>query len=374
MDHGLQEDLTRDKPMDTSQFTSNVRKISLSSITTNPQNPRGQFDTTKDPSFERLASSVKQMGVLVPIVVRRKAGHDGQAQYELVDGERRYCAAKAVGLRLVPAHVLSTDVSPAELRKVMFHLHMTREQWEPWAQCIALGEIYPELQRGIPVSQKDQWAQKIRAETNTSAATARDRVRVLSWPKALKDEIENFLKLHPNHDIYSYVLAIEASIIEPSLQSFPEFYASPRTARVNEVRGGLLKKTLEGIATGSINSREVIRSVDTLFTPQLTDKSRRVASGIFKSLVTETNYMFEDARAEIAAKLPGAFAEKPPKLRRLIAQVESLAGILKDYRPEYIEHSAKLPGKRKEHKKNLSRALRDLEGAISSVLSILEDI
>jgi hypothetical protein len=49
--------------MDTSQFAGQVKTIPIDSIEVNPQNPRGPFDTAKDPSFERLVSSVKQIGV-----------------------------------------------------------------------------------------------------------------------------------------------------------------------------------------------------------------------------------------------------------------------------------------------------------------------
>ena len=91
--------------MNIGQFTGRVRKILVSAIKVNPGNPRGKFDTAKDPSFERLASSVEKMGVLVPIVVRTLPVTDGGTEYQLVDGERRYWAAKSVGRTHVPAHI-----------------------------------------------------------------------------------------------------------------------------------------------------------------------------------------------------------------------------------------------------------------------------
>jgi hypothetical protein len=357
--------------MNIKQFTSQVKPIAIETIEVNPGNPRGEFDTAKDPSFERLASSIKQMGVLVPIVVRSLGSTSGRIKYQLVDGERRYWAAKSVGRTHVPAHVLSTNVSPITIRKVMFHLHMTREQWGAWAQCMALAEIYPELEHGLKVSKKDEWVKKIHSETSMNPSTARDRIRVLSWPKQLKNKIAEFMEQHPSYDIYSYILAIEASIIEPSLEAFPEFYSTPRTAKVNQVRSNLLDKTLEGIETGTVSRREEIRSVDALFTPQLDKRARRIARRIFESLVYQAGYLFEDARSEIAVRLPEVFADKPPKVGRLITQIESLTQSLVKYEPAYLEHSAKRSAKRKELKDKLTKSLAGLIKAAQQLLDKL---
>lgn len=357
--------------MDTTQFTSHVKRIAVSSIEVNPDNPRGQFDTATDPSFERLASSVKKMGVLVPIVVRRLSGSDGHAKYQLVDGERRYWAARKVGRTEIAAHVLETGVSSAELRKVMFHLHMTREQWGPWAQCRALEEIYPELESGVSVSKKDYWIHKVHDETNTSAQTARDRIRVLSWSRELKKRVQEFVDKNPKADIYSYVLAIEASVIEPSLEAFPEFYGSPRTPKVNAVRRTLLEKTINGIETGLISNRETIRSVDCLFVRSLTDGEKKIARSIFRTLATKSDYSYDDARSDCAAQLPGIFAENPPKPRRLLALIESLTRALEKCDKSYLERSLMQPTKRREAEKAISDALKKLQRAATNLLNQL---
>jgi len=228
--------------------------------------------------------------------------------------------------------------------------------------------MYPELDRGIPVSKKDEWAQKIHEETGTSLSTARDRVRVLSWSRALKNKIEAFQERNPRQDVYSYVLAIEASVIEPSLEAFPEVYATPQASKVNQVRELLLDKTLEGIETGTIGSREVIRSVAPLFSRQFDKAARKTALNIFKSLLEQPGYLYEDARGEIAVSLPEVFAEKPPKLSRLISQIESLSATLDKYQPEYVQHSSTRPTKVKELKKKLLSALKNLERAVTGLL------
>src|ERR1039458_1603911 len=243
--------------MDTHEFTSQVEPIVLDAIQPSPDNPRGQVNI--DPSFERLVSSIHEVGILVPLVVRELP----HGKYQLVDGERRYLAAKQLRLPTVPAHVLSRVDSSVNLRKFMFHLHMTREQWGPLAQCKSLSEMYPELETGIRIEEKSDWARRIARETWMNSGTARDRVHVLAWPKTLKNRIYAFDLRQPDKDIYSYVLAIEASIIEPSVKNLDSFYnhGSPPDKKANEVRTALLNKTLNGIQINLVTSRDQIRAV-----------------------------------------------------------------------------------------------------------------
>jgi ParB family transcriptional regulator, chromosome partitioning protein len=186
--------------MDTQEFTSKVEPIALDAIQPSPDNPRGQVNI--DASFERLVPSIDEVGILVPLVVRELS----PGKYQLVDGERRYLAAKQLRLPKVPAHVLSKVDASENLRKFMFHLHMTREQWGPLAQCKSLAEMYPELENGIKIEEKPEWAKRIARETWMNTGTARDRVHVLAWPKTLKKRIYAFDANEPDRDIYSYVL------------------------------------------------------------------------------------------------------------------------------------------------------------------------
>lgn len=75
--------------------------LSISEIARNPNQPRKTFDEDK---LAELADSIRQNGVLQPILVRRK----GQ-KYEIVAGERRYQASKLAGLTEIPAVVREID-------------------------------------------------------------------------------------------------------------------------------------------------------------------------------------------------------------------------------------------------------------------------
>lgn len=80
------------------------RLIPIEEIRPNPYQPRVTKEADTDPHFQELVASIKEKGVLQPVVVRRR--HDG---YELVMGERRWRAAKAAGLTTIPAIVRLAD-------------------------------------------------------------------------------------------------------------------------------------------------------------------------------------------------------------------------------------------------------------------------
>lgn len=342
----------------TPEFTRGVRELRLGLIEASPENPRGSVE--EDASFERLVSSIAEVGILVPIVVREMAA----GRFQLVDGERRYLAAKKLRLPKVPAHVLSSGLNKQDLRKYMFHLHMTREQWEPLAQCKSLAEMYPEVRDGLKLADKPTWTKKIAGETWMNMRLARDRVHVLAWPALLKNKIYSFDATRPEGDIYSYVLAIEASIVEPSAKAFRAFYnhGKPVDRKANEVRASLFAKTVYGIENGVVTSRDQIRGVEPLFQSNLKEGQLKIAVRIFADLVDKPKFSYDDAVSLLETRMPELLAERPPKPQRLTGSVTSLAETLKAYKPEYLD-DIRPDSEKKRSKLQLKSALGDLAEA-----------
>src|SRR6185503_7601656 len=83
-----------------------LRDIPVGLVSPNPQQPRRRFDQA---SLDGLASSLRERGVLQPILVRPVPG----GTYELVAGERRWRAAQLAGLETVPALVRTSDDAQA---------------------------------------------------------------------------------------------------------------------------------------------------------------------------------------------------------------------------------------------------------------------
>ena len=82
----------------------NTNKVSIKDITRNKLQPRKHFDKE---SLDELANSIKQQGVIQPIVVRPDKMSEGK--YEIIAGERRWLASQNAGLHEVPVVILNED-------------------------------------------------------------------------------------------------------------------------------------------------------------------------------------------------------------------------------------------------------------------------
>lgn len=99
--------------------------IEIEKITTNPNQPRKNFDSE---ALQELADSIKQNGVLQPILVR-KVG----TKYQIVAGERRYQASKLAGLDKIPAVV--RDIDDAEVFQLALIENLQRADLSPMEEA-----------------------------------------------------------------------------------------------------------------------------------------------------------------------------------------------------------------------------------------------
>lgn len=102
-------------------------------IEENKENPRQEFDEQK---LDELAASIRSKGVLVPVTVFKK----GERQYVLLDGERRWIAAKRMNLSKIPAWITPKPDTVKNL-EAMFHIHMAREEWSNVDSVQALAKL-----------------------------------------------------------------------------------------------------------------------------------------------------------------------------------------------------------------------------------------
>ncbi len=92
-----------DKPTAILKPMSEMAEISIQEILPNPLQPRTQFDAE---SLEELASSIRQLGVIQPITVRKR---NSDGKYLIISGERRWRAAQMAGLEVLPAYIREVD-------------------------------------------------------------------------------------------------------------------------------------------------------------------------------------------------------------------------------------------------------------------------
>jgi ParB family chromosome partitioning protein len=107
-------------------------ELPLDSITPNPRQPREVFD---DDLLQELVTSIKEVGLLQPVVVRQL----GPARYELIMGERRWRACREAGLEAIPAIVRATDDEKLLLDALLENLH--RAQLNPLEEAAAYDQL-----------------------------------------------------------------------------------------------------------------------------------------------------------------------------------------------------------------------------------------
>ena len=84
------------------QNTADIMLIPIDMIEPNPFQPRSAFDQV---ALEELADSIRTLGLIQPITVRRKSN----GRYQIISGERRYRASRIAGLTEMPAYIRETD-------------------------------------------------------------------------------------------------------------------------------------------------------------------------------------------------------------------------------------------------------------------------
>jgi ParB family chromosome partitioning protein len=114
--------------------------VPVQAVTPNPRQPRQSFPEN---TLEALARSIREVGILQPIVVRRVNGG-----YELVAGERRLRAAKIAGLATIPAIIRTTDDAESLREALIENIH--RQDLGP----LELASAFQELQEDLGVTQE----------------------------------------------------------------------------------------------------------------------------------------------------------------------------------------------------------------------------
>lgn len=146
-------------------------EVDITSIRPNPRQPRRAFD---EDALAELVHSVREVGVLQPVVVRElPPGTDGQ--FELVMGERRWRAAREAGLATVPAIIRDTPDTALLRDALLENLH--RAQLNPLEEAAA----YDQLLRDFGCTQ-DQLAERI----GRSRPQISNTIRLLRLPPSVQ--------------------------------------------------------------------------------------------------------------------------------------------------------------------------------------------
>src|SRR3989344_378620 len=124
------------------QLTGSIFWIEVEKIRPNPFQPRQEFDEDK---LRALSDSIRQYGVLQPLVVTRKEvfAEDGsmRVEYELIAGERRWRASKIAGILQVPALIRSGEDSDKLKLEMAIIENLQREDLNPVDKARAFQQL-----------------------------------------------------------------------------------------------------------------------------------------------------------------------------------------------------------------------------------------
>lgn len=145
--------------------------LTIASISPNPKQPRSVFEPD---AFAELVHSIRELGVLQPIVVREKS----EGQYELIMGERRLRASKQAGLEKIPAVVRETADENMLRDALLENLH--RSDLNPLEEASA----YQQLLEDFGITQ-EQLADRI----GRSRPQITNTLRLLKLPPAIQRQV-----------------------------------------------------------------------------------------------------------------------------------------------------------------------------------------
>jgi ParB family chromosome partitioning protein len=144
-------------------------ELPLASIRPNRFQPRDHFD---EEALALLADSIREVGVLQPVLVRPVGDGD---EYELIAGERRWRAARRVGLQTIPALVRETGDAAALEQALVENLH--RDGLNPLEEAAA----YQQLIEDFGLTHDD-----VAARVHRSRATVTNTLRLMQLPPAIQ--------------------------------------------------------------------------------------------------------------------------------------------------------------------------------------------
>jgi ParB family chromosome partitioning protein len=157
-----------------------IYHIELDKITPNPDQPRRHFDQD---ALHELANSIREFGFLQPLVVsqvKKESANGVDVEYQIIAGERRFMAAKMLGLPRVPAIVRNVSLEREKLELGVIE-NIQREDLNP----IEMARSFQRLQEEFRMTQRE-----IAAKLGKSREFVANSVRLLDLPEAVQGALE----------------------------------------------------------------------------------------------------------------------------------------------------------------------------------------
>lgn len=214
-------------------------------------NPRGESEETiiNDESFPGLIDSIKQYGILEPIII--KSNPIDSNRFILVDGERRLRAAKSIKLKHIPSLLIENGIDGKILA---YHVHMLRKQWGKAAETKSIKRIINEIENSTPNLNENEIKKKIKEITKTKQSRINDLYILIKYEDKYID-----LVAEEKLDI-SYLIQGQTSFVNRVTNKFPEILVEfPE----NKIRSIIAEKSINKLVPGTRYWMDTFRDVFT---------------------------------------------------------------------------------------------------------------
>ncbi len=270
-----------------------VVDLDINLLQSNPLQPRGLITPE---SIADLAESIKEHGILEPLVVAKTP-----AGYQIVAGERRWRAAKMLGLKTVP--VLIKETSPQGMLEMALVENVQREDLNPLERA----QAFVRLEKEFGLTNKE-----ISQRIGKSPAYISNSIKLLSLPDALKDGLLSNLITE------GHARAL-AAIEDPKLMV--EAYKmilreSASVRRAEEIARRMKKKAGQAEKKFSYPPQIVSEEID-----QMRDDIHQALGGDEKTIVKVSRSRIE---TKVSIALKGNLAETEEKLQKIYCGITGL--------------------------------------------------
>ncbi|MFH1246615.1 MAG: ParB/RepB/Spo0J family partition protein [Candidatus Liptonbacteria bacterium] len=267
-----------------------IFQIEVDKIKPNPAQPRRAFDPE---SIRELASSIREFGLLQPIVVtkfEREVPTGTEVEYVLISGERRLLASKLLGLERIPAIIRNVDLERERLELAVIE-NIQREDLNP----IEIARSFARLQDEFRLTQRE-----IAARLGKSREVVANAVRLLDLPPSIQEAI---VKGEINESHGRLLLAID----DPGAQ----------------------EKLFRDLLSQRFTTRELKHRVDMLKNkPQIAEQEKKAGTEITPELKVLQERLSSELGAPVAIQKNGETGKivitfySPEELQNIVQKLE----------------------------------------------------
>ncbi len=259
-----------------------IFELDINLLQANPLQPRGIIASA---SLQDLIESIREQGILEPLVVARTP-----AGYQIIAGERRWRAARALGLAQVP--VVVKDTTPQGMLEMSIVENVQREDLNPIERAQAYKRLIDEFGLGT---------NEVAKRVGKSAPTVSNTMRLLSLPDAIKDALVAGVITE------GHVRPL-ISLSDPKLMLdlFKKILKENSTVRQTEEMARQIKAEVE--------KKEPRSKSDKLYIPELDEIAERIKA---KHEFDKVNIFQSRSLARVVLVIKGNEEETTPKLKKI---------------------------------------------------------